>query len=317
MRVFTNLEHKFNFKNAVITIGSFDGVHEGHQKILRQVNQLAHECQGESVVITFDPHPRTILQPQDDSFRLLTNTAEKITLLEEDAVQNVVIVPFSLDFARQSARAYVEDFLIEKFHPRYIVIGYDHRFGAGREGDIDFLKQYEKTAGFDIVEIAAQEIDAMTISSSKIRTALEQADMQLANRLLGRPFFLEGTVVRGNQIGRSIGFPTANLRLPDPRKRMPPDGIYAAKVYRADGNFLGDAMLYLGHRPSVDNVDYQVIEANILGFEGDLYDQDIRIEIIDFIRPDKKLDGLDALQIQIEADKIAIEKRLSTYAESS
>ena len=312
MRVFTDLNELPAFRNAVVTIGSFDGVHSGHRHILEKIQALARDCGGESVVITFDPHPRTVLQPEDHTFKLLTTTAEKIRVLESCGIDCLVVVPFSFEFARQEANRYVEEFLIKKFAPRYIVIGYDHRFGANREGNISFLKKYEHTAGFEVVEIPAQEVDAIAVSSTKIRRALESSDISLANRLLGHPFSFMGKVVEGQKIGRTIGFPTANIAISDPYKLILPHGIYAAQVkIRA---FYGDrdfgAMLYIGNRPTVEDAGYQTIEVNILDFDGDLYGRELIVEVIDFIRPDKKLDGLEALKAQIEADKKEILKRL-------
>lgn len=320
MRVFTDLSQLPLFRNAVITIGSFDGVHTGHRQILEQVKTLARSSDGESVVITFDPHPRTILQPGDASFKLLTTTQEKIDLLQRYGIDNVVVVPFSSEFSRQSARHYVEDFLIQKFHPNYIVIGYDHRFGTGREGNIDFLKKYEATAGFQVVEIPAQQVDEIAVSSSKIRRALDAADVTLANRLLGHPYFFSGKVAEGRKIGRRIGFPTANILIADPYKLVLPQGIYAAKVHFAanalpspaeNGKGTGlPAMLYIGNRPTLEAAGEQTIEVHIPGFSGDLYGQYLTVEVLDFIRPDKKLEDLEALKKQIEQDKAEIQKRL-------
>lgn len=313
MRVFTDLQQLPDFQKTVVTIGSFDGVHLGHRRILEQVGALARSCGGESVVITFDPHPRTVLQPDDPHFKLLSTTAEKIALLESSGVDNVVVVPFSQEFARQSASEYVEDFLVHKFHPRYIVIGYDHRFGANREGNIGFLKKYEPVAGFEVVEISAQEVDEIAVSSSKIRKALEASDVQLANRLLGHPFSFSGEVVYGKQIGRTISFPTANVAIADPHKLVLPQGIYAARVSSGlpEGRHSADAMLYIGNRPTVDEEGaQQTIEVNIIDFDGDLYGRQLQVDVIDFIRPDKKLDNLEALQAQIEADKLEILKKL-------
>lgn len=305
MRVFTDLASLPEFRNAVITIGSFDGVHLGHRRILEQVQNLAQKHQGESVVITFDPHPRTVLKPNDTSFKLLSTTAEKIKVLEKANIDAVVVVPFTLEFSQQSALQYVEDFLIKKFAPKFIVIGYDHRFGAGREGDLEFLKKFEKTGGFEVLEIPAQEIDAIAISSSKIRKALENSDIILANRLLGHHFSFSGKVVEGNRIGRNIGFPTANIEIEDPYKLVLPEGIYAAKA----GQY--DAALYLGSRPTLSPNGKRVIEVNLLDFEGDLYGQYLNIEVLDFIRPDKKFENLDELQQQISQDVREIKRRLS------
>ena len=311
MRTFTDLSQLPDFQNAVVTIGSFDGVHSGHRRILQQVQSLARLCGGESVLVTFDPHPRKVLRP-DDSFRLLTTTDEKIALLESCGIDNVVIAPFSQAFSQRTARAYVEDFLLAKFRPRYIVIGYDHHFGHDREGDLSFLKQYETQGGFEVVEIPAQEVDDIAVSSSKIRKALEAADIKQATRLLGHFFFITGKVVEGNRIGRTIGFPTANIELSDPHKLAPPPGIYAARVSTvADARLSNaDAMLYIGTRPTLEHFDQQTIEVNILDFDGDLYGQQLRVELVDFIRADKKLDGLEALKKQIEMDKQTIVKRL-------
>lgn len=310
MRVFTDLSSLPVFRNAVITIGSFDGVHQGHRRILEQLQTLAKETGGESVVITFDPHPRTVLKPEDQDFKLITSTAEKIALLGKIGIENVVVVPFSREFANQPAASYVSNFLVKLFHPKYIVIGYDHRFGAGREGDISYLKKMEGVAGFEVIEIPAQEVDEITISSSKIRKALETGDVQLANRLLGHSFAFTGKVVEGNRIGRTIGFPTANLEVEDPYKIQLPEGIYAATVGQQP------AALYIGSRPTLSPNGKRVIEVHLIDFEGDLYGQELTVEVLDFIRPDKKLSDLAALQQQISADKSEILNRLPTLQHS-
>ncbi|MFN4080633.1 MAG: riboflavin biosynthesis protein RibF [Saprospiraceae bacterium] len=309
MRVFKDLQHIPGFNNAVATIGSFDGVHLGHVEILRQIQRQAHLCGGESVVVTFNPHPRLLLEPQDPRFRLINTLDEKLDLLRCQGVDNAVVVPFDQRFAALSAQEYVEDFLIKKIHPRYVVIGYDHRFGANREGDIAFLKKYERNGGFQTLEIPAQQIEAINVSSTQIRRALEQADIPRANRLLGRPFPISGRVVTGRQIGRSIGFPTANIQPPDPYKFIPPNGIYAAQT-TFDGQ-TWPVLLYIGERPSVESANAcRTIEAHLVGFEGDLYGQNLSIDVIDYVRPDRKLDSLDALQAQIRDDQNAILARL-------
>jgi riboflavin kinase/FMN adenylyltransferase len=301
------------FRYAVVTIGSFDGVHTGHQRILNRVADLARQCGGESVVLTFEPHPRTVLRPQDDHFRLITTTTEKLALLAQTGVDHTVLVPFSAAFAEQSPLEYVLDFLVHHFHPRYIVIGYDHRFGKNRAGDIHFLRQLAPEHGYEVVEIPAQEIEHIAISSTKIRQAIESADVAHANRLLGHPFSFSGTVVEGKQIGRTIGFPTANVHINDPHKLIPPPGIYAAVARCAQGLF--NAMLYIGNRPTIQN-DHrgQTIEVNLLNFHGDLYGQNLYVDVHDFIRPDKTLNGLAELQAQIEQDKTAIQQRLTPHS---
>lgn len=311
MRVFQELNEIPGFRNAVVTIGSFDGLHSGHRGILEQVKSLAKACGGESVVVTFDPHPRTVLRPNDTGFRLINTTAEKISLLAGSGIDHVVIAPFTTAFSQQTAAEYVEDFLIRYLKPRYIVIGYDHRFGNKREGDLNFLKKYEAAAGFEVIEIAAREIDEIAVSSSKIREALECGNIRLANKLLERPFFISGMVVEGNRIGRTIGFPTANLQIEDRYKLIPPAGIYAARAWvEPEKSAAYPAMLYIGNRPTIGPDGKQVIEVNLINFDGDLYGRTLTVEVVDFIRPDRKLDGLEALKQQIEADKSDILTRL-------
>lgn len=308
MRVFADLNQLPVFRNAVITIGSFDGVHTGHRYILEKIKSLAKDSAGESVVITFDPHPRAVLNPNDHAFKLITTTEEKIELLKAAGIDNVVVAPFNHAFANQTAKEYVESFLIQRFHPQCIVIGYDHHFGKDREGGIDFLRKYEAAGKFKIIEISAQEVDEIAVSSSKIRKALDEAQISLANRLLGHPFIFSGVVVEGNKIGRTIGFPTANVEVSDPHKLMLPQGIYAARA-RA-GERSRQAMLYIGDRPSVSTDGRSVIEVNLIDFEGDLYGETLHCEVIDFIRYDQKFDSLDALTAQIEHDKLQILARL-------
>ncbi|MDX2136433.1 MAG: bifunctional riboflavin kinase/FAD synthetase [Saprospiraceae bacterium] len=311
MQVHKDLNALPAFRRTVVTIGSFDGVHAGHRRILDRVTALARQSDAESVVITFEPHPRTVLHPQDTSFKCIDTTAEKLALLAQTGVDHVVLAPFSAAFAAQTPETYVESFLLGLFHPRYIVIGYDHRFGRGRSADINFLRRYERDHDLEVVEIPAQEIDDIAVSSTKIRRAMESADILHANQLLGRPFEFSGTVVAGERIGRTIGFPTANLNINDPHKLIPPPGIYAARAHCAQGAF--DAMLYIGDRPTIENPNHpgKTIEVNLLDFNGDLYGQTLRVQVIDFIRHDKKLNGLEELKAQIERDKMAIGYRLS------
>lgn len=311
MQVFSNLETLPPLSNAVVTIGSFDGVHTGHQHILEQVRQLAQERNGSSVVLTFEPHPRVVLHPEDPSFRLITSTSEKMRLLQQVGVDYTILAPFTPEFSRYSAKQYVEDFLLRYLRPAVIVIGYDHRFGAQREGDIAFLRQYEAQGIFSVVEIPAQVVDEVAVSSTKVRRALDAGDIALANRLLGHPFAMSGQVVAGNQVGRTIGFPTANLQLEERRQIVPPDGIYAARVQRLPDTAFADAMLYIGQRPTLSGGQERAIEVHILDFEGDLYGQTLRVEVLDFIRKDRKLDNLEALRTHIENDREVIRQRLS------
>lgn len=301
MRLFHNLTDLPSFQNAVLTIGSFDGVHGGHQRILEQVNALARQINGESVVITFHPHPRQVIYPQDDSLRLLTTVEEKIFLLEKYGVDNVVIVPFTIAFSQLSADEYIEQFLVEKFHPRYIVIGYDHRFGLNRQGDIHFLRWHGERHGYEVMEIEKQTVDDIAVSSTKIRNALEKSDVQTASLLLGHYYTLNGTVVHGQKIGTSLGFPTANVEITAREKLIPPDGIYAVQVLHNGKRYGG--MLYIGTRPTLKKYTNRTIEVNIFDFNETIYGDSITLELVQFIRQDSKFEQLEDLKKQLEQDR--------------
>lgn len=302
MKIFYDLDHLPRFQNAVITIGSFDGVHLGHQRIIQQVNHLAKSIDGESVVITFHPHPRQVIYPRDNSLQLITSTAEKVQLLQQYEVDNVVVVPFTIEFSQQHADEYIQKFLIEKFQPRYIVIGYDHRFGLNRQGDLNYLQWYSEQADYEVIEIAKQEVDDISVSSTKIRNALNDADIDTANRLLGHPFPLSGKVVHGQKLGKQLGFPTANLELKDALKLVPPHGIYAVHVHHEEKRYGG--MLYIGDRPSLADAGHRTIEVNIFDFEGNLYGEELYVEVVGFIRKDAHFPDLEALKKQLAADRV-------------
>ena len=303
MNVYYNLKDLPQFTNSVITIGSFDGIHNGHQKIVQQVNELATKHEGESIVITFHPHPRLIIYPKDKSLRLITTIEEKIALFEHFGIDNVVVVPFTVEFSQQSADEYIQKFLVEKFSPKCIVVGYDHKFGLNRQGDIHYLKAAAKDFHFEVEEILEQQVADITVSSTKIRLALEKGDVRTANELLGHPFTLSGKVIRGQQIGHTIGFPTANLEVSSPHKLVPPYGIYACQVL-VKGNRYG-GMLYIGDRPTLNGLDFRTIEVNIFDFRDEIYNENIKIECIDFIRSDQKFDDLESLKLALAEDKKA------------
>ena len=225
MKVYNNLSELPTFQNAVITIGSFDGVHKGHQKIIEKLRQLTKSIRGESVVITFHPHPRIVLQPNNNELKLLNTIEEKVSLLEKYGVDNVVVVPFTKEFSEMDPKAYIQDFLLDKFDPKYIVIGYDHKFGKGRTGDIDLIRTFQKNKDFEVVVIEKQELQNIAISSTKIRKALAESRLKDASILMGHYFKLTGTVKKGQQIGRTLGYPTANIELTTPYKLIPVDGI--------------------------------------------------------------------------------------------
>lgn len=301
MRVFRDLEALPPFKNAVITIGSYDGVHTGHQEIIRRINALAKEIDGESILITFHPHPRLFLYPNDTSLQLLNTLDEKIDVLKKLGIDNLVIVPFDKTFAVQSPKEYILDFLHQKFTPKRIVIGYDHRFGNKRKGDLTLLKSFETQCGFKVEEIQKQTIADIAISSTKIRKAIIAGQIRKANDYLQHSFTISGKVVGGQQLGRTMGFPTANIEVESRHKLMPQEGIYAVKICHQSIDYQG--MLYIGNRPTL-NGQSQSIEVNIFDFNQSIYGDFLKIELIQHIRGDQKFDSLPELVEQLKQDEI-------------
>jgi riboflavin kinase/FMN adenylyltransferase len=295
------------FRNAIITIGTFDGVHLGHGSIITQLKKEAASVMGETVIVTFHPHPRRIVGKESQSVQLLTSLSEKIRLLEGAGIDHLVVVPFTQDFAAQEPLAYVEDFLIKNFHPHTIIIGYDHRFGKNRQGDFHLLEDYAKNNAFNLVEIPAKLLEEASISSTRIRQALLKGEVELATSLLGYEYCFDGIVVKGNQLGRTLGYPTANLVLTDNEKLIPANGVYAVTIRRSGGNPLQQrvlqGMMNIGVRPTVDGLN-RVIEVNIFEFDEDIYGEVLSITVKHRLRAEQKFDGLEALKIQLAKDKI-------------
>lgn len=312
MQRYSDLTQLPDFRNTVLTIGSFDGVHAGHQHILARLREACAARDGECVVVTFEPHPRIVLQPEDQHLRLLTDIEEKADLLARFGVDHLVVAPFTIDFSQQPPEAYVADFLVKKFRPGLLVIGYDHHFGQGRKGDIGLLRKLAPTFGFTVEEIPRQTVDDIAVSSTKIRQALEHGDLATANHLLGHPYPLRGTVVRGDQIGRTLGFPTANLAVASPYKLIPVEGIYAVRAHLGAESFGG--MLYIGKRPTVANGLQSVVEVNLFDFDRDIYGQSLTLELLEWLRPDEKFDGLEALTSQLQRDKQAALRVLENFS---
>lgn len=307
MKVYRDLEQLPDFKNAVITIGTFDGVHEGHKKIVAQLKARAKEVNGETIVITFYPHPRKIVG-DTSGVQLINTLEEKIQLLENENIDNVVVVPFNEKFSMLSPEAYITDFLYKKFKPNTLIIGYDHHFGYQRKGNYQLLEKYGTALNFSVQEIDAKVIAEVAISSTSIRKALLQADIDTAKKLLGYAYFFEGKVIEGDKIGRTIGYPTANLQLNDPEKLVPADGVYAVEVYRKKEQLKG--MMYIGSRPVV-NGKRRVIEVNIFDFDENIYDEYLKIIFKAFIRKDLILSNLDNLKNQLYIDKVAVGNALN------
>lgn len=311
MRVFRALDNLPEFKNSVITIGSFDGVHTGHKAILKKLKTLARKSEGEVVVVTFHPHPRQVIYPNDDSLQLLNSIDEKIQLFEKIGIDNLVIVPFSVEFSQQSADEYVEEFLVKKFNPKYIVIGYDHRFGLNRQGDIKFLEHHAKRFNYEVVEIEKQTISDNTISSTQIRKALNAHQIKTANTSLGYNYLLTGKVIRGLELGKTLGFPTANLRIEGMSKLIPPDGIYATYTWVDGVRF--QSMFYIGNRPTIESEQAQTLEVNIFDFNEIIYGKTIQLELVEHIRGDMKFTGLEGLKKQLSEDKTSALAILNKY----
>jgi len=285
----------------IISVGAFDGIHRGHQALIRRLVELAHTSEQPSVAITFDPHPRTVLSPTAPPRFLLTTKEEKIQRLQTTGIDYLVVVPFTPTFAQQTAEAYIENFLIGTFHPSTIIVGYDHRFGAGRQGDISLLKSYAAKDAFEVEEFPPFLIGTTVVSSTAIRKALLQGDIPTANYLLGYPYTMKGTVVEGMGLGRRLGFPTANIDITNPYKLIPSDGIYAVRAAVDTQWYTG--MLYIGTRPTLEETNHRVIEIHLFNFNGNLYHKDIRIEFHHFIRPDEKFDSLDQLKGALHRDR--------------
>ena len=312
MNIYRNIQEIPEFKKAVITIGSFDGVHIGHQRILERVRQLASETEGESVVITFHPHPRKVIYPKDDSLKLLTTTDEKLELLKKYSIDHICILPFTVEFAQLHPAEYIENFLIKSFNPAYIVIGYDHRFGINRGGDITMLKTYEEKFNFKVIEIPALELEEIRISSTKIRAALDSGDIREANRYLNHPYILSGKVVHGDKLGTKLGYPTANINIPAKDKLIPKEGVYAVIVDIYGDRYNG--MLYIGKRPTLAGQQFISVEVHLFNFNHDIYDQFVTIMLIDHLREDIKFENLEALKDQLALDEKEAGIRLDVYS---
>lgn len=341
MHIYRDIDQLPVFRRAVITIGTFDGVHTGHQQILEQLQQEAARIGGETVIITFHPHPRKIVKGNATPIHLINTPEEKIALLAWKKVDHLVIVPFTEAFSQLTAEQYIKDFLLAKFHPHTIIIGYDHQFGKGRLGDYHLLEEFSKREGFVLQEIPVHLLNAVSVSSTRIREAIGKADIATANQLLGYDFFFSGRVMEGRKLGRTIGYPTANLELSDPEKLIPGDGVYAVEVEDVtgmeatagiagagmtaneqaagigSGGRVGEdavrietagkvprwkGMMNIGMRPTVDGT-HRTIEVNIFDLNADLYGRTLRVFLKKHLRGEQKFAGLDALKEQLARDR--------------
>lgn len=312
MKIYNHIDEFKQIHNAVVTIGTFDGVHIGHQKIISRLQEVAKKNGGETVILTFFPHPRMILHPDDLNIKLISTMTEKAEKLAALGIDHLIITPFTRDFSNLNPQEYIKEVLIEKIGTRHIIIGYDHRFGKDRSGGMKELQSSASDFGFDVEEIPEQDINDVAVSSTKIRNAILSADAKTASEFLGYAFQLTGKVIKGDQLGRVLGFPTANLFIEESYKLIPSDGIYAVSIeLKAEEakSKTAKGMAYIGHRPTINGMSRN-IEVNIFDFNEDIYGQSIRVNFLEHLREDKKFNSLEELKEQLTKDEKAARKIL-------
>ncbi len=303
MKVYRNIIETRNIPNAVVTIGTFDGVHLGHQALFNKMKSLAQSVGGQTVVVTFSPHPRQVLNIDSSNLRFICTPEEKMRKFEALGIDNVLVINFTKEFSRTPSEVFIKDYIIDNIKPAYIVVGYDHHFGKNRMGDFDLLSDLKKKYNFKVERIAAQDVENIAISSTKIRNALAAGNVKSANRLLGYPYAVTSKVVKGNEIGRTIGFPTANLELAKEYMLFGRGGVFAAFVEYEGRTY--KAMANIGHRPTIgDRAEGDMlIEVNLFDYDGDLYGKEITVRFIDRIRDEIKFGSLQELKAQLEQDR--------------
>ncbi len=309
MKVYTEVSENIDAKNAVVTVGSFDGLHRGHIKILNEVKKTAARKNGNSFLITFEPHPRFVLS-KDFDMKLLTSLDEKKEILERAGIENLMVINFTKEFSQQTSDQFIKRFIVEKIGAVHMVIGHDHKFGKDRLGDVNILSQVGKLYNFDVTDVSAESLNGEIISSTKIRNALAEGNIEKANLFLERNYSFSGKVVIGAQRGRTLGFPTANIKLDEPRKAVPKNGVYVVKCYLKDEEHIG--IMNLGYRPTFENKHELVLEAHLLNFDRDIYGNEMKIEFLKRLRDEKKFESKEMLIHQIEIDKHEAQKEKLT-----
>jgi riboflavin kinase/FMN adenylyltransferase len=302
LKIFNGIETVTAIKDPVVTIGTFDGVHLGHQRILMQLKEEAESIEGETVLITFYPHPREVLFPENHGLQLLQTMEEKIQILEQFGLDNLIIIPFNENFSKLTASEFVEGILIGNLMSRKIVIGYDHQFGRNREGNLLFLQSVAEKYGYEVIEIPAKSIEEINISSTKIRESLLRGNVETAKLFLSRPYSISGIVIEGQKLGRKLGFPTANIALNSDTKLVPADGVYAVKIEIEGVKFAG--VMNIGHRPTVDSNSKKTLEVFILDFDNEIYGKQITVFFEKHIRNEQKFANLDDLKKAISHDEV-------------
>lgn len=303
MHIYHHISELSALTNSIVTIGTFDGVHLGHQKIIKRLVELKNKQGGEIVLFTFAPHPRKVLFPEQTDLKLITTTEEKCNLLQQFGVDHVLVYPFTKEFSKMHAQDYISDIIAKGLKTKTLVIGYDHHFGANREGNIETLKHFAPIYHFNVEEIPAQEVNQLNISSTRIRKAIDEGDIQTANDFLGYQFFITGKVIKGKQLGRIIGYPTANIFIEDADKLIPEIGVYAVNVIL--NNIAYKGMLSIGVNPTTDTDSKIKIEVNIFEFDKEIYGETLKVEFVKRIRDEEKFANLDELKKALANDKIA------------
>ena len=301
MKIYNNFSDFVKVPNAIVTIGTFDGVHLGHQAILKDMVKTAKEIGGETVVITFYPHPRQVLNINAANLRFITTQEEKLQLLEKSGVDNVIVVNFTKEFSRVSSEDFIRDYIIEHINPVKLVIGYDHHFGNNRMGDFSLLSEMQNKYNFKVQRIEAHDVENIAVSSTKIRLSLQQGDVSRANALLGYQFSYIGKVVSGNKIGRELGYRTANIEVEREFRLIETSGVYATYVDYEGKEY--KSMTYIGKKPTINNDEIENIEVHLFDFDGDLYDKEIKVRFVKRIRGEQKFESLDALKKQLQIDE--------------
>ena len=304
MKVYHSIDEFQQVKGAVVTTGTFDGVHVGHRKIINRLNEIARTIDGESVLLTFHPHPRMVLFPDDHGLELITTMDEKIELLEDAGIDNLIIHPFTKEFSRKTSLEFIREVLVEKIGTSVLVIGYDHHFGRNREGSFEHLRESGPLYGFKVEEISVQDVDDVAVSSTKIRNALHDGDVSTASKYLSHPFQLKGTVVHGDKLGRKIGFPTANIQIDSDSKIIPANGVYACYVLLGEDKLKG--MLNIGMRPTVSGEERR-IEVHVFDLNREFYGELITLKLKERIRDEEKFESVEQLK-----ERLAVDKEIAT-----
>lgn len=308
MKVYKNIKDFKGVKNPIVTVGTFDGVHVGHQKLIQKIKETAKKENGESVLLTFFPHPRTVVFPDNKDLKLINTLEEKILLLQKFGLEHLIILPFDKSFSRITPTEYIRDFLVNSINVKTLVIGYDHRFGRNRLGSLELLNELSPIYDFKVEEISAQEIDEIKVSSTKIRKAILNGEIKTANHYLGHFFSITGKVIKGEQIGRTIGYPTANVLVKEKQKIIPKNGVYAIEGKIDNTTYKG--MLNIGCRPTVNSNNKKTIEAYFFNFNKNIYDKEIKLMLIEKIRNEIKFNSIDELKLQLKKDEIAVKNIL-------